>query len=169
MAAAAARKAQTRAPSPGRATRTHASRARPQRRRAVSPRTPPGGHLIPIAVGRTAVAVRQLPDTRAIVGLTRGRVWIAVLGILLIGIVALNVATLGLGTSAGKIDGQIQTLRQENSVLRARVAERLSHERVQGAAYSLGLSVPAPRDVGYREAGPKAIEDAARRIAAASG
>ncbi len=164
MAAAAARKSPARAPAPRRTTRAHASRSRQHR---TGSRTPPGGHLIPIAVGRTAVAVRQLPDTRAIVGLTRGRIWIGVLGILLAGIVALNVATLSIGTTAGKIDAQIQTLRQENSVLRARIGERLSHERVQAAAYSLGLSVPAPSDVKYRDAGPQAIEDAARRLAAA--
>jgi hypothetical protein len=111
--------------------------------------------------------VRQLPDTRAIVGLTRGRIWIGVLGILLAGIVALNVATLSIGTTAGKIDAQIQTLRQENSVLRARIGERVSYERVQGAASALGLAIPAPGDVVYREAGPEAIESAARRLAAA--
>ncbi|MGZ8665530.1 MAG: hypothetical protein ACXWZM_00300, partial [Solirubrobacterales bacterium] len=45
---------------------------------------PPGGHLIPLAVGRTAVAVRQLPDSGPIKHLTRGRAWIALLGGLLI-------------------------------------------------------------------------------------
>lgn len=168
MAAAAARKVTLRTPAPRRIARPHASRSRPQRR-ATSLSTPPGGHLIPVAVGRTAVAVGRLPDTRAIVGLTRGRAWIAVLGVLLSGIVALNVATLSLGASAGKIDEQIQTLRQESSVLRARVAQRLSNQRVQSAAYSLGLSVPVPGEIGYREAGAQSIADAARRLAATSG
>src|SRR5712692_3671745 len=41
--------------------------------------------LIPIAAGRTAVAVRELPESSAIVRLTQGRLWIGVLGVLLTG------------------------------------------------------------------------------------
>jgi len=152
----------------GRTSRTAAARRpRQQARRTSNLPTPPGGHLIPLAVGRTAVAVRQLPDTRPIVRLTRGRAWIAVLGVLLTGIVALNVATLSVTASAGKIDQQIQTLGQENSVLRARLAQRLSNQRVQAQAAALGLATPDPQEIEYREAGPAAVQAAARRLAAA--
>jgi hypothetical protein len=124
------------------------------------------GHLIPLAVGRTAVAMSHIPDTRAIVGLTRGRAWIAVLGVLLIGIVGLNVATLGLNATATNIDQQTQTLEQENSILRARLERRLSSQRVQQAAAWLGLSAPSADDLRHVEFGPKAVEEAARRLAA---
>ena len=146
------------------------ARRAPARRapaRSANPR--PNGHLIPLAVGRTAVAVSHLPDTRAIVGLTRGRAWIAVLGILLIGIVGLNVATLGLTAAAGEIDEQIQTLEQENSILRTRLEQRLSSPRVQQAAAVMGLSRPAAEDIYDAEAGPEAVRAAARRLAGASG
>jgi hypothetical protein len=143
------------------------SRSAPRRRANLS--TPPGGHLIPLAVGRTAVAVRQLPDSGAIVRLTRGRAWIPVLGILLIGIVALNVATLSLTASAGKIGQDIQTLGQENSVLQAREAQLLTTDRVQSAASSLGLATPSTADITYRDAGREAVATAARRLAALSG
>jgi hypothetical protein len=124
------------------------------------------GHLIPLAVGRTAVAVSHIPDTRAIVGLTRGRAWIAVLGVLLTGIVGLNVATLGLNATATDVDQQIQTLEQENSILRARLEKRLSSQRVQQAAASLGLSVPSATDIHHVEVGTGVVEEAARRLAA---
>ena len=50
-----------------------------------------GAAAIPLVAGRAAVAVRELPDSGAVVRMTRGRAWIAVLGALLAGIVALNV------------------------------------------------------------------------------
>ena len=50
------------------------------------------------------------------VRLTRGRAWIGVLGVLLAGIVALNVVTLSFAASAGKIDQNIQALENENSI-----------------------------------------------------
>ena len=115
------------------------------------------------------VAVRQLPDSGAIVRLTRNRAWIPVLGILLIGIVALNVVTLSLTASAGKIDQDIQTLGQENSVLRAHEAQLLANDRVQSAAYSLGLATPSPQEISYRDAGRDTVAAAARRLAALSG
>lgn len=158
------------AAAPARAPRTapRRPRQRPRRRSANIP-TPPGGHLIPLAVGRTAVAVRHLPDSGAIVRLTRGRAWIPVLGLLLIGIVALNVVTLSLTASAGRIDRDIQTLGQENSVLRAHEARLRANDRVQSAASSIGLATPAPSEVSYRDAGRDAIATAARRLAAESG
>jgi hypothetical protein len=163
-AAAPARKPPQRSP-----RRAPARRPRQQGRRSANLPTPPGGHLIPLAVGRTAVAVRQLPDTRPIIRLTRGRAWIAVLGVLLTGIVALNVATLSFTASAGKIDQQIQTLGQENSVLRTRLALRLSNQRVRGQAAALGLALPALGEIEYRQADKGAIATAAQRLAGASG
>ncbi len=145
--------------------------AAPARSRPTAPRrpTPSGGHLIPLAVGRTAVAVRQLPDSGAIKRLTRGRAWIALLGLLLIGIVALNVATLSLTATAGKVEDNIQTLSQENSVLRAHQARLLANSRVRSAAASIGLAAPGPDEISYRDASRDAIAAAARRLSAISG
>ena len=121
------------------APRRRRPRARPPRPRAAprparppppsaprrKPRRAAGGQLIPLA-GRTAVAVRQLPDSGLIVRMTRGRAWIAVLGVLLVGIVALNVVTLSFAASSGKIDEQITALEQENSILGGREAQHFS-------------------------------------------
>jgi len=147
--------------------RSRAAPARKPARRRQPPKRRPGGQLVPLAVG-TASAVRRLPDSGLMVRMTRGRVWIGVLGALLAGIVALNVITLSFAASAGKIEGNIQALDQENSVLRSRDAQRSAASRVRGEAATLGLSAPTVDRVGYVEAGPRDVETAARRLAAAA-
>lgn len=86
------------------------------------------------------------------------------LSVLLTGIVALNVVSLSLSASQGKISQQAQILEQENSALRARLAERLSSERVRSAAAGIGMLVPASTDINYRDASGEAVRLAARRL-----
>jgi hypothetical protein len=145
---APARKAPTRKP----------SRKAPARR--------PAGQLIPIAVG-TATAVRNLPDSGLIVRMTRGRAWIAVLGVLLVGIVGLNVVTLSLTASAGQIDQNIMALDEENSFLRGLDAQRSGASRIRHDAAGLGLSAAALDQVGSIQASPDDVKTAAQRLAAA--
>lgn len=133
--------------------------------RRTAPARRPGGQLIPLAVG-TATAVKRLPDSGLVVRMTRGRTWIGVLGVLLVGIVALNVVTLSLAASVGHIDQNIQALRQENSILRNRDAQQSGAGRIRHDAAALGLA-PATVDQGYVQAGPRDVETAARRLAAA--
>jgi hypothetical protein len=163
MGAAAAAKAR---PAPAR--RKPARRA-PARATSARSRPKPTGHLIPIAVGRTAVAMRGLPDSGLMVRLTRGRAWIGVLSVLLTGIVALNVVSLSLNASQGKTAQQAQILGQENSALRARLAERLSNDNVRTAAESLGMTAPGPTDISYRDASGQSVRLTARRLAAGFG
>lgn len=141
-----------------------ARKAAPARR--VAPVRRPGGQLIPIAVG-TATAVRNLPDSSLIVRMTRGRAWIAVLGVLLVGIVGLNVVTLSLAASAGHIDQNIMALDEENSFLRGLDAQRSGAGRIRHDAAGLGLSAAALDQVGSVQASPDDVETAARRLAAA--
>ena len=109
-----------RKPRPVKAAGTAApARKAPTRRKAPARR--PGGQLIPIAAG-AATAVRQLPDSSLMVRMTRGRAWIAVLGVLLVGIVAINVITLSFSAAAGHIDRNITALEEENSLLSGRDA-----------------------------------------------
>jgi hypothetical protein len=151
LALAPARKAPLRKPAPVR-------RKAPARR--------PGGQLIPIAVG-TATAVRNLPDSSLVVRMTRGRAWIGVLGVLLAGIVALNVVTLSLAASSGHIAENIQALEEDNSVARSRDAQRSGAGRIRQEAAELGLSAAAVDQVGSVQASPSDVETAARRLAAA--
>ena len=139
-----------------------ARRPAPKRQPAVRPK-------LVVVAGRTAGAVRQLPDSSLVVRMTRGRAWIAVLGVLLVGIVALNVVTLSFAASAGKIDEQITTLENENSMLESRVAERYSTARVRGEAAQLGLAMPTTEEPGLIEYKPADVATAASRLAAAGG
>jgi hypothetical protein len=160
---APARKAPTRKAS----VRTAPARA-PRRIRTSSRAAAVGGQLIPFA-GRTAVAVGQLPDSSLMVRMTRGRAWIAVLGLLLVGIVALNVVTLSFAASTGKIDAAITALDQENPVLRGLDARKTSPGPIRQAAAPLGLAMPASEEIHFVDAGPDDVATAAARLAAAGG
>jgi hypothetical protein len=165
------RKAPARKPTRARAVAAPAKapvRRVPARKPAVR-RAPAARPKLAVAAGRTAVAVRQLPDSSLVVRMTRGRAWIAVLGVLLVGIVALNVATLSFAASQGKIDEQITALEKENSMLGAREAERYSTERVRGEATQLGLAMPTTVEPQLIEAGHDDAATAAARLAAAGG
>jgi hypothetical protein len=152
-----------RAPAPARRAPSRApARTKPRTKRAV------GGQLIPLA-GRTAVAVGQLPDSGLVVRMTRGRAWIAVLGVLLAGIVTLNVITLSFAASSGSIDAQITVLDQENSILRGRDARLYSIGNMRNAAGALGLGMPSSDEIHFADAGPDDVAVAAQRLAAAGG
>jgi hypothetical protein len=101
------------------------------------------------------------------VRMTRGRAWIGVLGVLLAGIVAVNVVTLSLAASAGQIDRNIQALDQENSILRGRDAQGSGSARVRRDAASLGLEVATTDRFGYVRASKHDVSVAAQRLAAA--
>jgi hypothetical protein len=141
--------------------------ARAPRRTKAKTKRAVGGQLIPLA-GRTAVAVGQLPDSGLVVRMTRGRAWIGVLGLLLVGIVALNVVTLSFAASSGKIDEQLTALEQDNSVTGGRAARLDGTGHVRSAAASLGLVMPSSADIHFTQAGPDDVATAAQRLAAAA-
>jgi len=145
--------------------RKAAAPARAPRSRPAPARRRPAGQLIPLAVG-TAGAVRGLPDSSLVVRMTRGRLWIGVLGALLAGIVALNVITLSLAAEAGHIAQNIQALEEDNSVVRSRDAQKSGAGRVRHAAAALGIGAAATDVVAVR-ADPGDVATAARRLAAA--
>jgi hypothetical protein len=151
------------APAKAPARRVPARKPAPKRRAAATqPR-------LVVAAGRTAVAVRQLPDSGLVVRMTRGRAWIAVLGLLLVGIVALNVATLSFAATAGQIDEQITALEKENSMLESREAQHFSTARVRSQGAELGLAMPTTEEPGLIQYEPADVATAAERLAAAGG
>lgn len=157
------------APAPARRSPARKAPARaPRRARPASRAATVGGQLIPFA-GRTAVAVGQLPDSGLMVRMTRGRAWIAVLGVLLAGIVGLNVVTLNLAASASRIDEAITALDQENPILRGRDARLTSVGPIRQAAVPLGLAMPSSEEIHFTDAGPDDVATAAARLAAAGG
>jgi len=111
-----------------------------------------GAALIPQAAVSAVGAVRDISDSSLIVRLTRGSGWIGVLCALLAGIVTLNVFSLSINTTSGRMTQQISELERSNSALRASLAEELSASRVEVAAANLGLYTPAGDEVVYLDA-----------------
>jgi preprotein translocase subunit SecD len=111
-------------------------------------------------------AISSIADSKFVVGMARGRAWVMVLGVLLTGIVALNVLGLSLSAAGSDTSMKVDELQQQNSVLRGRIAHRLSTKRISEAASALGLSVPAPDAVRYLDSRSGDAERAAKRLAA---
>jgi hypothetical protein len=119
-----------------------------------------------VVVGRTAGAVGGIADSGLMMRMTRGRAWIAVLGMLLVGIVGINVWALSLNASSSKVAAQTDGLKRANSALQAQIAGELSNEEVQATAMKLGLFVPEPGAIRYLHTGDDAAALAAKRLAA---
>lgn len=150
------------------ATATRASAA-PARKVAPKRRAP--GRVIPIAagtVGRTAVAVTQLPESGLIHRLTRGRAWIGVLGVLLIGIVALNVVTLSFAASAGKVEERNLAISRDNSVAQGRLAKLSGQGLLHKEAKEQGLSPTTAVEPQQATVSKGDVNRAAARLAAAA-
>jgi hypothetical protein len=145
------------------ATRRARSAAGASRARTRPRHTPPAG-LVPVAVGRTAGAVSGLADSGVVLRLTRGRLWIAALATLLVGIVALNVLALGLSASSSKLGRQADGLTRENAALRSKLIGNESSEKVAGDAARLGLVVPEAGAITYLRPGPGDPQRAAERL-----
>jgi hypothetical protein len=165
--AAARRAAAATAPAPA---RRRPVRRAPAKRRGRARREPArraaAAHLIPSAAARTAGAVGDIADSGLMVRLTRGRLWIAVLATLLAGIVALNVVSLSFSSSASRVAERSEQLKQANSVLEARLAKKLSSQRVKSIAAGLGFEIPKPGDVVYLSPDGGDARVAARRLQA---
>ena len=145
--------------------------ARPAHRRTVdrtiAPRSPrrvsgpvvrrpvalPGGAT---AVPRQSVAgrVRALPDNRWLDRALRGRLWIWLLGVALLGVVAMQVSLLKLNSGIGRAVETTATLERQNSALEAAIARLSDTNRVQHGAATLGMLTPPPGDVEYLSARP---------------
>jgi hypothetical protein len=163
MGAAAPARAPARKPSrgPAKPRRGAPSRRAPKPRRAPASRgiTPPAG-LIPAAAAR----VGDLADSGLMLRLTRGRAWIGLLGLLLAGIVTINVLSLSYTASGGKIAARSETLAHRNAEFRSELTQRLAGPRIEAAAAASGLVVPGAREITYLTAGEKFAKIAADRI-----
>ncbi len=147
--------------------------ARPKARATARPAAPPrtrtgsgavagAGNVVMLPVS----AVSGIADSGLVTRMTRSRLWIGVLGLLLGGIVAINVLGLGLSASSSTTESRIDSLQSDNGVLRMREAKRLSTEEIQRKAAALGLFVPAPDAIKYLRSGGDDAAVAAKRLAA---
>jgi hypothetical protein len=104
-------------------------------------------------LARLLAGALALPDRRLVDRLVRGRVWIPLIGFLLIGIVAMQVSMLKLNAGIGAAVERSSALERQNGELRAGLAKLESGERIQQAASKLGMVMPAPDRVRYLSVG----------------
>jgi cell division protein FtsL len=145
------------------AAATTAGRAVPARRAPAPRRRASGGVRAqpakrPIALPRGA---------RVLDALLTGRVWIALVGVLLAGIVFFNVDLLRMNRDITQMADRSDALQRQNARIREEVAHLASSERIQEAAAKLGLVLPEPGDVRYLRSNPKVdARNASKRIIA---
>ena len=120
----------------------------------------PGGASAPAFVPRAVDALRRLPDNRWLDRLLRGQAWIVVIGIALMGIVAMQVSLLKMNAGIGRAVEHSQTLERQNADLRAAVSTLSSEARIQREAAAMGMIEPPAGDVRYVTA--RGAEDARR-------
>jgi hypothetical protein len=117
------------------------------------PATAPAG---PVRRGSTGVfeRIRALPETRLVDGLLRGRSWIWLIGILLGGIVAMQVSLLKLNAGISNAVTTASTLERQNAEFEAQIANLSSGERVREAAAADNMVTPPPGTIEFLSARP---------------
>src|SRR5205085_833946 len=98
---------------------------------------------------RRAAFLRDLPDHPLLDRLVRGRAWIPLLGVMLAGIVAMQVEVLKLGASIGRSIERSTALQSRNELLRESVASLADEQRIERLASGLGMVMPTPGAVGF--------------------
>jgi hypothetical protein len=148
------------------ATRTGQAIAPRHPRRVSGPLRPlPAGAPLPRRRrGTTGVfeRLRALPEHRVIDRLLRSRAWIWLIGVLLGGIVAMQVSLLKLNAGISRAVTTAATLERQNATLDGDIARLSSSERIQAAAVEDGMVMPAAGDVDFLRARPD--RDATRAV-----
>jgi len=165
-----------RSPGPAVARRVSgpAHRARtvgPQPRVSAAPRPSTGlaGGARAFAGGGAAIASRaaglalDVSSSRAMDRLVRSRGWIVIVGLGLIGIVAMQVSLLKLNSGIGGSVDAAAALERSNATLRLDISRLTATNRIQRLAAAKGFVMPAPGDVHYSRAGD--LESDGRRAA----
>lgn len=116
----------------------------------------PGSRPAGAAGARGAVVRFPTPATRLLDRVHPGRVWVALVGALLVGIVFFNVSLLELNGGIAKTSERVTELKRQNSDLRLDVARLGSAERIERRAAALGFYLPEPNEVTYLSAEPAA-------------
>jgi hypothetical protein len=90
---------------------------------------------------------RRKPQGRRVAG---GAIWIVLMGLLLAGVVALNVAVLRLNLQSDQLSEERAELRAENAELSSRLAVRAASARTSSLArHKLGLEQADPATTTY--------------------
>jgi len=117
-------------------------------------RVPAGGAVAatpPLGL-RLARAGGRIVDARFLDRLLRGRTWIALLALGLMGIVFIQVSMLRLNAGISRAITSAETLHRQNSTIRADISKLDSSERIGDAAKAFGMIQPLPGRVTYLDA-----------------
>lgn len=98
---------------------------------------------------RAAAFIRGLPDHPLLDRLVRGRAWIPVLGVMLAGIVAMQVEVLKLNASMGRSIALASSLQTRNELLRTSVSSLSDAHRIERLASRMGMVMPGPTSVDF--------------------
>jgi cell division protein FtsL len=98
---------------------------------------------------RLGATARRVGDARFLDRLVRGRAWIAIVAVGLLGIVFMQVSLLKLNAGISRAVTAADTLDRQNSTLRGDISNLDSGERIQAVAAKLGMITPAAGDVHY--------------------
>lgn len=93
---------------------------------------------------RALAYLRTLPDHSLLDRVVRGRLWIPLLGVLLVGIVAMQVEVLKLNAGIGHAMVRAGQLQGDNDLLRADVSKLADDQRIESAAARMGMIMPPP-------------------------
>jgi hypothetical protein len=146
-ATAAARRAVA-APARPRPQRRTSGPARPAPNRPARPARPvalprPARRRADATRGARALDwLRTLPDHRLLDRLIGGRVWIVLLGTLLVGIVTMQLSLLRMNATIGHAVERTSALEQRNAALRLSISQLSDSERIVALATQMGFVMP---------------------------
>lgn len=118
---------------------------------------------------RASAYFRALPDHALLDRIIRGRVWIPLLGVLLAGIVAMQVEVLKLNAGIGRSLERSSSLQGQNELLRANLARLSDEQRIERLAAQMGMVMPAPTQLRFVRGGPSSVEKSLSSIHAPDG
>jgi hypothetical protein len=127
----------------------------------------PGGAVAVPRRGTTTIfaRVRALPEHRMVDRLLRSRLWIWALGVMLGGIVTMQVSLLKLNSGISRAVEASATLERQNANMQDRIARLSSSQRISDAAAKEDMVYPPAGEVGYlRARGALDDQRAARRM-----
>jgi hypothetical protein len=101
---------------------------------------------------RLVELIRTLPDRALLDRIVRGRAWIPLLGVMLAGIVAMQVELLKLNASIGRSIQLGAALQSRNDTLRASVSSLSDAQRIERLASGMGMVMAGPTAVQFLDA-----------------
>jgi cell division protein FtsL len=136
-----------------------------------------GGYALPRAPRRSSGPTRRtaprlidraagVADARLLDRLIRGRAWIALVGVMLMGLVFVQVSMLQLNTGIARDVAGASQLERDNQQLRNTVATLGAGDRIETYAQRLGMVMPAAGQVRYLNASRASAQAAAAGISA---